>query len=79
MSSSSLASDVARMLAGVRPWARSFFIVARLVVSFVCDESIREIRLWYARSPGGASAAIASDPIESTTAVRSCRSSTTRS
>ena len=44
--SSSSSSGVAWMFAIVRPYARSFAIVAALTVSFVCDESISETSTW---------------------------------
>ena len=45
----------------------------------VCDESMRETRVWYSMSAVPPSSDSASEPIVSTTAVRSARSSTIRS
>ena len=58
----------------------SLAIVAALTVSLVCDDNMRLTRVWYCRSsslaPGSASR---SQPMESTTADRSARSSRTQS
>ena len=67
------------MFSTLRPCARSLSMAAALTVSLVCEESMRETRVWYSMSAVPPSSDSASDPIVSTTAVRSARSSTIRS
>lgn len=75
----SVASSVCSMFSTLRPCARSLSMTAALTVSLVCEESMRETRVWYSMSASPPSSDNASDPIVSTTAVRSARSSTMRS
>ena len=67
------------MFSTLRPCARSLSMAAALTVSLVCEESMRDTRVWYSMSAVPPSSESASEPIVSTTAVRSARSSTIRS